>query len=288
MNWWTLSIIVALTVASQDAWVKKSFSHLSAYEMFVYPLLFSLPLFILLSLLAPVPPLQPGFYSAFWGCMPINALAFFLYIKAIKVSPLSLSIPFLAFTPPFAMVTGYLLLGEVPRIWGGIGIVLTCIGGYVLNLAPDRQGFWAPVKAIFHETGSWLMLIVAFLYGFTAVISKKAIVTSSPLFFSMTFFAVHNFMLIVLLAVTGRIRMSRFRQEFGRGALAGLLFFLHALLHGFAVSMTQAAYMISVKRLSILFSIVYGRVFFQERRTLLRLVGASFMLGGATLIALKG
>lgn len=157
-----------------------------------------------------------------------------------------------------------------------------------MNLAPEQKGVWAPVKAVFRETGSWLMLIVAFLYAFTAVIGKKAIFHSSPLFFTMTFFSIHNLLLVGLLAMTGKIRITTFSGNFRKGMTAGGLFFLHALLHGFAVMMTQAAYMISVKRLSILFSIIYGRMFFKERRMLVRLAGAGLMLGGAVLIVLKG
>jgi len=44
MLWLILSLLTALAVASRDAWVKKHFSHLTAYDMLAFPLLFSLPL----------------------------------------------------------------------------------------------------------------------------------------------------------------------------------------------------------------------------------------------------
>jgi uncharacterized membrane protein len=69
---------------------------------------------------------------------------------------------------------------------------------------------------------------------------------------------------------------------------AGLLFFVHALAHGFAISMIKASYMISVKRLSALLGIIYGRLFFKEKYMAVRMVGAGLMVTGAVLITIWG
>jgi uncharacterized membrane protein len=50
-------------------------------------------------------------------------------MKAIRVSPLSLTLPYLAFTPAFMIFSGYVFLNEMPNLWGIAGIVLTCAGG---------------------------------------------------------------------------------------------------------------------------------------------------------------
>jgi uncharacterized membrane protein len=46
--------------------------------------------------------------------------------------------------------------------------------------------------------------------------------------------------------------------------------------------------MISIKRFSVLFGIVYGGVFFKEKNIVIRFCGAMFMLSGAILITIKG
>jgi len=60
--------------------------------------------------------------AVFWTCvltgLPLEVLAFLCYMKALKVSPLSLSVPFLAFTPGFILLTGWFILGETIR---GVG-----------------------------------------------------------------------------------------------------------------------------------------------------------------------
>ena len=97
MIWLILSLLTALAVASQDAWVKKHFSHLTAYDMLAFPSLFSLPLFIVSLLFVTVPPLDEIFYWSFLISLPINFVSFLIYMKAIRVSPLSLTLPYLAF-----------------------------------------------------------------------------------------------------------------------------------------------------------------------------------------------
>ena len=108
MTWFTFAFLTALSVAVHDTCVKKWFSHLSAYEMFVFPLLYSLPLCAISLLFIRVPPLDQIFYITFLISLPLNAVPFFMYIKAIKISPLSLTVPYLAFTPVFMIGTGFL------------------------------------------------------------------------------------------------------------------------------------------------------------------------------------
>ena len=209
-------------------------------------------------------------------------------MKAIRTSPLSLTLPYLAFTPGFMIFTGYVFLDEMPSRWGIAGILITCVGGYVLNLERGRHSAFAPFKAFFRETGSWLMLIVALLFSFSAVIGKKAILHSSPLFFTMTFFAVLSLSSLLIMFALGKIQLKTYKANWLKGVIAGGLFFLHALLHGLSIYLTKAAYMIAVKRLSALIGIFYGGLFFKEKQIFIRLVGACLMVGGAALITIWG
>ena len=88
MFWIILSLLTAVTVATQDTWVKKYFSHLSSFDMMAYPALYSLPMFIAGLWLAPRPVLD----AVYWWCLlislPLNAVSFLLYMQAIKISPL--------------------------------------------------------------------------------------------------------------------------------------------------------------------------------------------------------
>jgi len=58
--------------------------------------------------------------------------------------------------------------------------------------------------------------------------------------------------------------------------------------HTLAISLIQAAYMISVKRTSLLFGVLLGAILFKEREIRERLTGAGIMMCGVLLIGLFG
>ena len=288
MLWITLSLLTAFATASQDAWVKRYFSHLSTAEMTAFPFLYSVPLFAAVLPFVPVPPLDHVFYWSFLLSIPLHIVPFFLHMKAIQISPLSLTLPYLAFTPVFLILVGFVVLQEVPNIWGIVGILTTCVGSYILNLSSGYRSLMAPILAVFKEKGSWLMLIVAFLYSLSGAVAKKAILHSSPLFFTTSFFCFLGICMTLAMLIFGHARAGVFRENIGKGIIAGVLLFAHAIFHGFAISLTKAAYMISVKRLSVLIGFGYGWLVFKEKDIPVRLIGTVLMVAGAVLITLWG
>ena len=55
-----------------------------------------------------------------------------------------------------------------------------------------------------------------------------------------------------------------------------------------AISMTNVAYMISLKRTSLLFGVLYGALWFKEEKIAERLMGAIIMILGVFLIGWFG
>jgi drug/metabolite transporter (DMT)-like permease len=283
--WAWLALLTAFVAASQDAWIKRYFSHLGLPAMAAYPMAYGFPFYTLALLFIPVPLLDRVFFWCYLVSLPLNITAFLIYMNAIRLSPLSLTVPYLAFTPAFMIATGNLLLGEMPDLWGIVGIGVTCIGGYVLNMNPLDRRILAPLRAFAAEPGARQMLFVAFLFSFAAVLGKKGILHSSPLFFTFSFFSGFSLLLVVGLCRTGRVSLrSLMRHHPGKGAAAGLLFFAHGVLHAYAIVMAKAAYMMAIKRLSVLFGVLYGGVWFKEERIGIRFAGAALMVSGAVVI----
>jgi drug/metabolite transporter (DMT)-like permease len=288
MLWFILALTAALSTSANDALAKKFFSHLSAYEMGLIRLLFAFPCLTAGLFLIPRPPLDGVFWRCIAAALPLELAAFLSYMHAIKVSPLSLTIPFLAFTPAFMTVTGRILLGERLSWWGFAGIVLIVAGSYVLNLSRLSKSWSAPFKAVLGEPGSRLMLLTSFLYSVTAALGKLAIQHSSPTFFGAVYLSLFT---ILLLSIFPIMPGARVRHLVGKplpAILAGLVLCLMIFSHTLAISMVQAAYMISVKRTSLLFSVVLGAVIFKEERIGERLSGAAVMMAGVFLIGFFG
>lgn len=288
MFWFILAIATAFCVATGDALTKKFFGRFSPYDMAVASSIYSLPFLIIYIFFVPIPQLDSVFWWLASVLIPLDVFAFYFYMKAIKISPLSISIPFLSFTPVFMILTGFIVLGEVPNSWGIIGIGFVVAGGYLLNVTQVKYGYFAPFKAILREPGSILMLLVAFIYSFLAVLGKKAIQHSSPLFFGAFSLAIFDVTILILFPFLKKIKWRDILKIPAKGLAVGLMFFLHVLFHSLSISMVEAVYMIAVKRMSILFSVGYGWVLFKETDIGARVLGALFMFAGVVSIILLG
>jgi drug/metabolite transporter (DMT)-like permease len=286
--WCALALATAVSVSTGDALTKKFFGRFSPFEMAVASSLYSLPFLFLTMPFIPIPELGHGFWWIVCVVIPLNTLAFYLYMKAIKLSPLSLSIPFLSFTPVFLLATGFLVLKELPNRWGLAGVLLVVAGSYLLHVGEMKYGYLAPFRAVFKEPGAVLMLIVSILFSLLAVLGKKAIQLSSPLFFGFFFLASLDVVTLLFFPLLGKIHWKPLLRLPFKGLSVGLMLYLHVLFHALAINMVEAVYMISVKRTSILFSVAYGWILFRESEIRNRLLGAFLMFLGVVCITLVG
>ena len=132
------------------------------------------------------------------------------------------------------------------------------------------------------------MLVVAFLFSFAAVIGKKAILHSSPLFFVFFFFLVFNITTLLLLAFTCRCRWQQLLRKRWQGIWLGGLLVLHVGCHGLAIAIANAVYMVAVKRSSIVFSVMLSWIFLHEEQAIIRGLGTLLMFAGVLLITFRG
>ena len=185
--------------------------------------------------------------------------------------------------------TGYILLDEILNVWGLLGVLSIAIGGYVLNIEPGKgRGILGPIKAVMREPGSWRMLLAAIIFSFCGVLGRMAVLHSSPLFFPFTFFPALGACFVLIGFLTGQVRAFILWQRPGLALLAGLCVTMENLFHHLSIAMVKAAYMLAVKRLNTLISVIYGGVIFKEKNLLMRLAGTILMIMGAAMIGLLG
>jgi uncharacterized membrane protein len=65
-----------------------------------------------------------------------------------------------------------------------------------------------------------------------------------------------------------------------------MLIAIMIITHLKAISLIEVSYMISVKRLSILFGVLYGVMFFKETNIKERFLGATVMVSGIIMISI--
>ena len=287
MLWFFLALLTALSVGVRDISIK-AFKELQPLEVAAVELFWSLPPLAIGCFLVPIPELDQTFWWAFLLSIPLNVVPYILYLYAIKFSPISLSVPFLAFTPVFIILTEFVILGETITVWGGMGIFCITLGSYILNSDKIHRGLLQPFIALTKEKGSWLMLTVAFLYAFAAVVGKQAILHSSPLFFMYYFFLTFHIFILCGLFIKGKINWRLLHSHRGKGAWFAGLLMVHVSCHAMAIALATAAYMIAVKRISILISVLLSWIILKEGERWTRGLGTVCMFCGVLLITLLG
>jgi drug/metabolite transporter (DMT)-like permease len=286
--WLIFGLGAALGDAGADALIKRHFSHLSPYGMGLTRTLCAAPFLLAASFLVEWPAFHWHLLLTLAALTVLEVSSSLLYMASLKTCHLSLCIPFLSFTPVFILGTGWLLLGEMPGRMGLVGIVLIGVGGYILSLGTGVRGVWGPVAALFQERGARLMLLVAFIFSFTATLYKLAILHSGPLFMGIAYPLCFGGVMLTGYPFS-RVRLGEaLRGRAGWGILLGLSVVTSILCFTFGVMRAPTAYLIGVKRLSLLFGVLVGGLWLQERPFLPRLAGVLFMVGGAVLIALRG
>jgi uncharacterized membrane protein len=283
--WLPLTVVSAFFLGTSDAFTKKALAGHNEYLVTWLRLLPSLPLFLLPLFFMKIPPLRPDFYLCVACALPLEALAIFLYTKALKLSPLNLTLPLLSLTPLLLLVIPFLLLGERITRCGAVGILLVAAGSYLLNLKRHDGEALAPLRALISEKGSLCMIAVAAIYSITSTLGKRAIAASSPLFFAAVYLPllVAAISPVALYKGKDQLRLLASNGTISASALPALCYALQALTHVYAISLTNVAYMIAVKRLSLLFGVLYGRWLFQEKGGMAATV---VMLAGVFLIVL--
>lgn len=285
MLWVLYSLLSAFSWATADVFTKKA-SKVDDYILVLSRFLYGAPFVLLLLLFTPIPKLDPVFWIVASIDIPLEILSFILYTKAIRVSPLSLVVPLISLTPVFLVFTSFIILGELPTPAGFFGILLVVVGAYILNLKGLGEGVLEPFKSIFKERGCVYMIITAFLFSIDSTLSKILVQKSSPLFYGAIYLAIMAISLLVISYFMSRKNIVQLKSNFKSLFPIGLFFGLMVIFHNFAIRLVIVPYMISIKRTSSIFSVLYGWLWFKEKNIKARLIGAVVMLIGAGLIIL--
>ena len=291
MDWLPLALLSAFSLASGDAATKAWLQGFSARELTLVRL--GAGALVLSPLLADLPPLRT-LPAPFWGWLallvPLELAAMLIYMRAIRDHPLSLTLPYLAFTPVLTIAVAWLLLGERVSLRGAGGILLVVVGAWLLN--GDRvQGrdwrSWAdPLRAILWEPGSRLMLTVAAIYAITSTLGKGAMAYMPAEEFGAFYFAVLGISVVLLFALPSPKSLLKIARRPVPVLIVGALMATMAYSHFLALQQVEVAYMIAVKRTSLLFGILYGALFFREPGLARRLPAGALMVAGVALILL--
>lgn len=283
-----LALLTALFKSSSEILSKFSLlNEVSEYITAWAVRFFALPPLILAVFIFGISDIEPGFWKALLVTVPAGVLATVFYMKAIKLSDISLMSPLAALSPMLVLISAPFIVAEFPGVWGFLGIMITTVGIYVLKLDKKSKGYLKPFKAIKEESGVKYMLVMLLLYSLAAPVDKIGVEASSAIVYSL---ALHIGQLLFLTPLMFYKEDSWFveiknnrKSIFSIGFLSGVA----SVLQMTALTYTLVVYVITVKRSGILFSVLAGHFLFDEENIFERFLGAIIIVVGLLLIALS-
>ena len=286
MNWLILASLSAFFEAVKDVVSKHNLKandeYVVTWSLTFFTAAFLTPLLFIIE----IPPLNQQFWIALLIGGIMNAVIALLYIKAIKLSDLSLAVPLVALTPLFMLLTSPLIVGEYPNFFDGIGVFLIVMGSYLLNIKEKSQGYLAPFKALLHQPGSKLMLLVAFLWSITTNFDKIGVQNSSPIFWVFALLTTMSVLLLPVLLHKTSNPKRQIIQYLPMLMATGFFNALGVICQMQALTMTLVVQVIALKRTSVLMGVLFGHFIFKEKDIQERFLGAAIMMGGVLFITL--
>lgn len=284
-----LILISGLAWSVFDLTRKRLTHSLATAPLLVWLMFGQVPVYAVWAVGGDTAAIEPGYWIPGSFCLAANIAANLLFLIAVRLSPLSLTIPMLSFSPVFTTLASFLILGEQPSALEGLGIALVVAGAFWLSVsssAGSKKSLW---EAFFHEKGVPLMVLVAALWAVTSTLDKASLAYASiPTHAALQCAGIG----VGALLATAVRRPSRMLPGRGRETLVLLGAVTSAVLAlGFqlvAVQETLVAFVETGKRaVGMTMSLVFGRLVFSEALSPRKVLAVALMGVGTGLILLS-
>lgn len=203
-------------------------------------------------------------------------------IKALQLGEMSVLGPINSYKCIIGLVIGYLLLGEIPSLYGVLGVILIIFGSWFI-FDTTQEGF--SFKLLLKKD-IILRFCALFFTGCEAVVLKKIILMSSVSeSFILWCFTGFIFSLVMLLGFKIKPERLNTKDLLSCGGIAvclGLMqFSTNMVFERLNVGLSLALF-----QLSSVVAVIFGYKVFREKHFIKKLLGSIIMILGSCLILL--
>ena len=159
------------------------------------------------------------------ACLPplaasavLNGIALVLFLEALRLSPMSLTIPLLSFTPVISTTLAWIFRGQAPGAAQYAGAVVVVLGAMVLGGGTGRG-----LAATLREPGVRRMALVALLWSGTSVLDQTAVSLGAGAWYAPAVTAAVAVLMLLWALLRGQVRafLRAARPLAARPLLAG-------------------------------------------------------------------
>lgn len=288
LNFTLLAVIIRILVNPFSNLLQKQITLKGQHPLFInlatYTLLAFISVFLIYDISIQSLDTEFWIYSIAGGIT--GALGNGFIVKALDKGDLSVLGPINAYKSIVGMLFAFIIIREVPNIWGLMGMGFIIVGSYFVLDTTEEKFSWQ----LFKTPAIQYRLAALVLTGIQAVLDKKVIEHSNlEIAFAgwSIFGAGFSFVFILFTKVS-------IQKEFKIVDRAILVkYFLLVLTVGLMLASTNytlshmpVGYALALFQLSILLSVVLGHRFFNELHLFKKLMGATIMVIGSALIIL--
>lgn len=235
----------------------------------------------------------------FWELLALyvalQAVYLYCYYRAIAIADISFVAPLMTLFSVGNMVGAYLILGQVPSVFGAAGAALILVGAWVIARAKQHNREEAQIAA--HKTAFVLVVIAIIVCSIFSNIEVKMLRMSNPTSYNFytSALTVPFVILVTMLIVKGRRQSSRdywqkvstsVRANVWPLVIVGVTYTVNMLAtYQAKVTAPNQAYVGSIKAASVLPVVALGVLLFHEKVTRKQWIGVGFMLVGLAVMA---
>ncbi len=246
-----------------------------------------LPLFFAWALIDGNWSVGAGYLLPGLGCIVFNLTANLTYMKSVKLSAMSATLPLLSLTPVFTTLAAMPLLAELPRPIQALGILIVVLGALVLNADPDAGGLAGMWRGLLHEKGALWMVLTALLWSIAPPLDKIAMRHAAPAMHALIM--VSGILVGLGIALAGQGRLGELgglgRQSYkvllASAVVSGVALFFQLL----AIQMVLVGLVETVKRgIGAAMALILGRLVFGEELKNRHMAAVGLMIVGVWLV----
>jgi drug/metabolite transporter (DMT)-like permease len=290
----TILVVIARIVTNPLSNVfQKQLAQRSAEPLFIIAATHGLLTAVALPLLLghPLGALGVVFWANMLTAVVLAVAGNVLLVYALRSADLSVLGPINAYKAVLSLLLAVVLIGELPTLFGLIGVALIVSGSFLVIDRVPGQARSSAFRQFTREPGVRLRFAALICSATEAVFLKRALLLSSPIT-TFLMWAVFGFPIAAIAAVLLRggiaAEMTRLRREWRTylwlAATTGLMQVTTLLTFG----TLQVGYSLALFQLSTLITVYLGHRYFQERNIRRRLLGSLVMVIGAMLIVTLG
>jgi len=217
----------------------------------------------------------------------LNALALVLFLDALRLSPMSLTIPLLSFTPVLTSIWAWAFRGQAPTAAQGLGAALVVLGAAVLGLG---DGAWRGLTRLLREPGVRRMTTVALLWSCTGVLDQTAVARGASAWYAPALTLLVALLLLLWAALRGQVAATF--QAVGPLLRSPLVAAVAVVVGAAALAVQLEAFRFApvgfievVKRgVGMTSAVLLGRFVFGEPLDARKLVSVALLTGGVALV----